>query len=485
MSTREQHARCPGFGDFQTPLELASEICRLVSRRRFKPASIFEPSCGTGHFLLAALDQFPAAGQALGVEINPAHACAAIASLRDRGHAHRASVIQASFFDAGWAPLLCDLAEPIAVVGNPPWVTNSELGALGSANVPIKSNFQNRSGLEAMTGKSNFDISEWMLITLVDRLAGRKALVAMLCKTAVARKVLVHAWTSGVAVRNAEIRRIDAAKLFGVSVDACVFLFELATAESARCCRVYRRLHDDQPARTVGFHDGRLIADAAAYERTKNLEGQCTYRWRSGVKHDASAVMELRQIGSSYVNGLGEDVDIEDVFLFPMFKGSELARGPDAKPTRWMLVTQISVADDTSKIQAQAPKTWAYLLRHGHALDRRASAIYRNRPRFSLFGVGDYTFAPWKVAISGFHKRLRFAIVGSFGGKPIVLDDTCCFLACRSEGEARRLASLLNSPRAQDFFTAFVFWDAKRPITIELLRRLDLAALARNPGTGD
>jgi len=32
---------------------------------------------------------------------------------------------------------------------------------------------------------------------------------------------------------------------------------------------------------------------------------------------------------------------------------------------------------------------------------------------------------------------------------------------------------------------AFIFWDAKRPITIDILKRLDLVALARELGAGD
>jgi len=44
------------------------------------------------------------------------------------------------------------------VIGNPPWVTNSELGSINSKNLPKKSNFKKNSGLEAMTGKGNFEI---------------------------------------------------------------------------------------------------------------------------------------------------------------------------------------------------------------------------------------------------------------------------------------------------------------------------------------
>jgi hypothetical protein len=68
--------------------------------------------------------------------------------------------------------------------------------------------------------------------------------------------------------------------------------------------------------------------------------------------------------------------------------------------------------------------------------------------------------------------------VGQFNGKPIVLDDTAYFLPCQTKEEAEFLARLLNSPTAQEFFRAFVFWDTKRPITAELLRRPDLRKLS-------
>ena len=100
------------------------------------------------------------------------------------------------------------------------------------------------------------------------------------------------------------------------------------------------------------------------------------------------------------------------------------------------------------RIKREAPRTWDYLQSHADRLDARASSIYRNRPRFSVFGVGPYSFAPWKVAISGFYKRLDFRCVGPVEDKPVVLDDTCYFLPCRTEHDARLLAELLNYSQA-------------------------------------
>ena len=80
---------------------------------------------------------------------------------------------------------------------------------------------------------------------------------------------------------------------------------------------------------------------------------------------------------------------------------------------------------------------------------------------------------------------MDFVAIGSSAGKPIVLDDTCRFVPCEAENESRYAGSILNSTIAQEFLSAFVFWDAKRPITIDLLNKLDLVALAQELGSRD
>ena len=486
MASEMLVSKADEFGDFQTPDALAAQACRLLSGRGIRPASLLEPNCGVGNFLLAASDHFPMLTTGLGVDINGDHVLSVKQKLCSRPYADKMKVLQANFFDVDWNDILRDLPEPILVIGNPPWVTNSTLGALGSTNLPKKSNFQNLNGLEALTGKSNFDISEWMLIKLLELMAGRTATMAMLCKTAVARKVLVYAWKNNINLTDSEIHPIDAAASFGAAVDACLLVCSLSPGSHNQDCRVYRRLGNPELTATIGYHDGQLVADISAFQRWRHLGGgDELYKWRSGVKHDCSKVMELRKEGNRYRNGLDELIELEGNYLYPMLKSSEITKGRSNEPTRWMLITQKVVSGETSVIRVVAPKTWEYLERRGDFLDRRASSIYRNRPRFSIFGVGDYTFARWKVAISGFYKQLNFATIGPFAEKPVVLDDTSYFLACQSEQEARSVADLLNSQPAREFFAAFVFWDAKRPITIDILRRLDLSALACELGSED
>ena len=483
MRRRKKTDHVAEYGDFQTPLPLARRACELLARCNVNPATIVEPTCGIGNFLIAALEQFPGASRIIGLDVNALHMETLRSRLGERSEATKVQTIEDSFFDVDWGALLGDLPDPLLVIGNPPWVTNTELGTLGSSNLPKKTNFKNHTGFEALTGKSNFDISEWMLLQFLEWLDGRNAAMAMLCKTVVARKVLRHAWKRDVHLSHSALYSIDANASFGAAVDACFLLCEFSSWANHEAT-VYPSIVAKEPANVLGYREGNLVADITRYEQWEHLNGKTeAYRWRSGIKHDCAKVMELRKEGQLYRNGFQELVDLEDDYVYPMLKGSEISNGRTKCPKRYMLVTQQSIGEDTLVIKERAPKTWRYLQLHADVLDRRKSSIYRKRPQFSVFGVGDYSFSPWKVAIPGFYKKLDFVAIGNFAGKPIVLDDTCCFVPCATEGESRYIGSILNSTIAQEFLSAFVFWDAKRPITIDLLSKLDLAALAQELGS--
>ncbi len=482
MASKNQNTR--EFGDFQTPPQLAREVCSLLAEKGWAPASVLEPTCGQGNFLDAALTTFPTIENAVGIDVNAHHIAQARSILQPTQDRIALDIRQEDFFAVDWKYLLDRLPEPLLVLGNPPWVTNSALSSLDSANLPKKSNFQKRRGIDAITGKSNFDISEWMLLQVLDWIDGKQAAMAMLCKTSVARKVLAHAWKRHSPMIEAEIYRIDAAANFGAAVDSCLLIIAATPSAQPSRCQVHDSLDERSNATVLGYENGHLLADAAACATWRHLEGNGPRKWRSGIKHDCSRVMELRETGGQYRNGLGETVILESDYLYPMRKSSDLAQPDETHPSRYMLVPQRFVGESTEPIEQRAPQTWQYLENHAEHLDRRASTIYRNRPRFSIFGVGDYSFAPWKVAVSGFYKDLHFKAVGPSSGKPVVFDDTCYFLPCESQAEAVATADMLNSQVVREFFSAFAFWDAKRPITVELLQRLDLFALARELGQG-
>ena len=432
---------------------------------------------------MACLENFPATKKVIAADINAEYVSSLQSLLYRDPCKPNARVFCGDFYVSDWARLVQELEDPVLIIGNPPWVTNAGLSVIGGCNLPAKSNFQNHTGLDALTGRSNFDVSEWMLIRESEWLNGRQGTLAMLCKTAVGRKVLFEAWKRAMQISLSDIFLIDAAQYFGAAVDACLLVVNFSPSIRTTECSVYRSLQDDASSSTFGLRDGRLVSDISAYERWEFLSGQDERKWRSGIKHDCAELMELRSVGGGfYANGLGQRVELEEKYLYPMLKGSQLANRGPILLDRWMLVPQRSIGDDTSVIKDLAPKTWQYLQAHERRLERRASSIYKGRPKFSVFGVGEYSFAPWKVAISAFYKKLDFKVVASVDGKPVVFDDTCYFLPCQSQEEAECLARLLKSAPAREFYNALIFWDAKRPITNDVLRQLDLFAVAREVG---
>lgn len=471
------------FGDFQTPRDLAEQSAKIISQSGFKPNTVLEPTCGKGSFLFSAIEAFPESKKFIGVDINKEHLkYAQEKALRDYANVP-IEFLHGDFFELDWTEILKRLSEPILIVGNPPWVTSSELGLLQSSNLPEKSNFQCRKGLEALTGKSNFDISEWMILRYLEWLQGRKGMVAVLCKTAVARKVLKYAWKENYSLHSARIYKIDALKHFSASVDACFFVMNCSKQLGLKDCGVFGNLSDLKPSTKIGYQDGVVVFDVSLYNKWKSLKGiDKAYVWRSGVKHDCAKVMELKRTEHGFCNGFGKDVELEDTYVFPLFKSSDIANGDDRKRKNFMLVTQRSIGEDTSHIKNDAPKTWEYLKSHERLFAKRASSIYRNRPSFSVFGVGDYTFAPWKVAISGFYKKLNYKLVGPVNNCPAIFDDTVYFLSAWSKEEAGFLLDILCSVPAREFYSSMIYWSDKRPITIDLLKRLNLQKLASELG---
>lgn len=388
----------------------------------------------------------------------------------------RVEVKQGDFFKFDWGGLLRNLDGNVLVLGNFPWVTNSQQGAIGGENLPKKRNFQNRSGLEALTGRSNFDISEWMLIQAAMWLSQRVGYIAMLCKTAVARKLLSHLHSNHIGLEYSAIYGIDAKQYFDVSVEACLLVCKFTPEARNYDYEVFPRL-DSTISQRVGHRNGLTVRDLDTFEKLSYLHGESEFKWRSGVKHDSSDIMELRVVSGGYMNGLGEIVDIEPTYLFPLVKGSDVANNRIHTTQRYVLVTQKYVGEPTSIIKTGAPKTWDYLEAHTQYLDNRKSKIYQGNPRFSVFGVGDYTFAPWKIAICGLYKSLNFQLVGQIQDKPVVFDDTVYFISFDSKEEAKRVWDLLTSPPVQDFLSALIFWDEKRPIKTSILNRLNIKHL--------
>lgn len=468
------------MGDYQTPPELARQVLAALWACRRGWPRVLEPTCGKGVFIDALVGRDPPPREIQALELQE-HYVRLARETAIRNPSVRVIVTRGNIFDFDLRDgLQWRESGPLLIVGNPPWVTNSELGAIGSANLPKKRNLKRLAGIEALTGESNFDVAEFIWIKILRQLGHLRPTIALLCKTSVARNVLKFCSDTGIPIRPLFLRKIDAARWFGTAVGACLFCVEAGAEEVAYTVPVYPSLEALEPETTIGVVRGRLVADVGAHGASAFADGKCTLPWHQGVKHDAAAVMELSRDQQGLLrNALGEEVDAEPRFVFPLAKGSDLFRGRVRTANRFVLVTQKHLGENTTLLKRSAPRLWAYLNRHAEFFERRKSSIYRRRPPFAMFGIGDYSFAKYKVGVSGLHKSPVFRLLGPVEDRPVLLDDTCYFLACRNALQAALISSLLNSPDCLDLLRSLVFTDSKRPITKRVLARIDLGAILR------
>ena len=300
------------LGDWQTSDDLAHEAVRVLARTGERWNRILEPTCGTGSFLRAAVDEFGSDVDIIGLDIQQEHLDKARASLAPDS-ALRLWKEDIFGVDLAGLPWRAD-GGPTLVLGNPPWVTNSELSSLGSLNRPVRSNIKGLSGMDAITGASNFDIAEYIIIKSLAELAADQPTLAMLVKTSVARRVIEHAYVHDWPVRRASLHRFDARVEFGASVDACLFIMALDGMSDRVRVPVYPTLRSEDPETVMGFGRGKLVADTDSYEEVEFADGESPVMWRQGIKHDAAKLMELAPSptdAGSLTNGFGEEVDVE------------------------------------------------------------------------------------------------------------------------------------------------------------------------------
>ena len=290
------------FGDFQTPIELAQIVTQKLVSLEVKPDIVIEPTCGIGNFLLASSNTFKSATKLIGIEINPLYLEQA-KNNKFLMNDPRITIRQENFFNFKWLSLANSFQGKILVLGNFPWVTNSRQGLIEGKNLPQKSNFQNHQGLNAITGNSNFDISEWMLIKTIDWLQEHDAYLAMLCKTSVARKILNYIRSKQLNLSYCATYEIDTKKYFKANVQSCLLFCKFGDLKKQYYCDVFSNINSVNYQK-IGYYNKILVRDLEAFSRVSFLfVNKTTTPWRSGIKHDCSKVMELSKSNYGLING--------------------------------------------------------------------------------------------------------------------------------------------------------------------------------------
>ncbi len=456
------------YGDYQTPIDFAEKICRyLKDYHHIRPTAVVEPTCGVGNFLKSSL--LFDANEYYGIEINPEY-CERCRNFIDDS---KVNVINTDFFDFSSKDLIKDKRQ-ILVIGNPPWITNSTLSVLSSDNLPVKANFKKLKGIDAITGASNFDICEYIILKLINEYINTNTIISMICKTSVARNIFKELKRKYIAFVSCDILEFDASKIFGINASACVLVIQLSDKLfSSDICNVYDFECPDIIKSQFGYLNGQFYSNLDTDIDIVNFDGRCCFEWRQGVKHDCSKVMELTIQNGTLQNGKKDEVQIEDDIVFPLIKSSMFKSPVIHSFSKFVIVTQKKAREDTEHLEQEVPKTWEYLNDNIELFEKRKSSIYHGAPLFSMFGVGDYSYSKYKVGVSGFYKQPLFSVLYSDDNKPVMTDDTSYFICFDSYDLAYVAMLLLNSKKVQGFLKSITFLDAKRPYTKKVLERID------------
>lgn len=477
------------YGDFQTNMNLTILATNWLNGQDISPNIVIEPTCGKGNFIIAALQTYPNLEKIIGVEIYLPYIWETKFNIIEfylsnpRDEKPNIEINHFNVFDFDFKQVAKDcVKKEVLIIGNPPWVTNAKLGGLESDNLPTKSNFKKHSGLDAMTGKGNFDIGEYITLMMFDAFQYSNGYFAFLVKNAVIKNVVFDQKQRSYSIANLQKLTIDSKKEFNVSVEAALFFCQLNKAPEYTCTEFNFYAHSRNltalPVGSFGWVGDKFVSDIGHYGYSSDIDGVCPFEWRQGVKHDLSSIMEFERVNGHYVNGLQEEIKLEEDLVYGMLKSSDLKLTVIDSTRKYTIITQKKVGQDTSFIKKRFPETYAYLLRNKSKFDLRKSSIYNNKPDYSIFGIGDYSFAPYKITISGLYKTYSFNLVMPQNGKPLMLDDTCYLLGFDNIEFAAYTLILLNSEKTEALLKSITFPDAKRVFTKDILMRIDLYKLA-------
>jgi hypothetical protein len=192
-------------------------------------------------------------------------------------------------------------------------------------------------------------------------------------------------------------------------------------------------------------------------------------RPRQGVNtcggNRALVFTELRRLGGERVEArsaaLGA-VILPRRFLYPLI-GREQFADPSAPPRRHVLL-----ACDEATGQPLSPPSVAreplladYLHRARPLLERRAGRLLSRWPErgiwWALLGVGPYSFAPFKVAWRAYGQdTFEPQLFDGLEGRPWQGDQALhAYLPCETRDEAEKLLNALSDPRVTEYLRAF------------------------------
>ena len=481
------------LGEYYTPRGIAelavdSIDCDLGDSR------VLDPGCGAGIFLAAAidakrsvLDTTPAetvdriVGSVVGIDLNPVAVktaklayLLAVADLLTETERDRLSV---PVFLTDALGLTRDdeirfRGEPAdttfdALVGNPPWIPWERLPSTikdaWRREYVTDLGLKPHDGVEARLGHSNDDVSVPYAFTCIHRYLREGGEAAFVLKRGLVRgpagTVLRRLRVGDRRLRLRRVHDFAALDPFpDAGAGAALYAF---TADGEPEMPVPTTVWRANDGGTVSFASAAALRDSAATVETelvplddedwttawvradlaREAQGACAHEIRHGLKDDAAAVF-----------GLDRDdlAAVETARVFPYLRSRHVRKfgltGHDLR----LVPADRAGEDNEAELRERYPGTYDYLATHRETLLDRSSAWLDRGPFYTQFGLGPYTWAPYKVVWCRLGFKPDFAVASTrsdadLGEKTVVPGDHYMFVATDDRREAHFLCALLNS----------------------------------------
>lgn len=221
-----------------------------------------------------------------------------------------------------------------------------------------------------------------------------------------------------------------------------------------------------------------LTGKPLALKAAKKVIGKSDYVAHEGVNAGGASGVYWVDIISERPNGLviisnitdgikrkveSIEMAIEPDLLYPLLKGSSIKRWI-AEPSAYILMAQDPKKRrgiDEHEMKSRYPKTYLYLKRFEDVLRERKSRgitdmIKKGAPFYTMFSVGSYTFAPYKVVWPNMGaSEIISAVISKKDGKIILPQHIVTLVGCDSADEAHYICALMNSKVANYSLQAY------------------------------
>jgi len=487
-----------GTGDFQTAYPLALEVTkRTLGGQEFE--SGLDPTCGTGAFLLSLLSlqsrRDSRDTRIVGVERNPESASVAwfLCSIaRDLLSLETSAVIECADVN-DFATHTFGRQRFDVIVGNPPWVTWTDLSHEDKRRWTRRDlrdyEFVEGSGMERALGVSNKDVAPAIVLRVLQELGDLQARFGFLFKKGQMNMPAMRSFRegriphrSGRTLGITEVLVVESQGNFiggeHLQTEGWIGQLDLNPAASILIRSARNRENKWQITnqrelvpRRVPSGDCVLVPAESQLRLGKR---RAPVEIRHGVKHDCREVFEISEATAEV---------LEWECTYPVVKSRHV--GPNGWGGEYdLLLLPNRALRDLSELEfsRKFPHAYRYLSDHKSRLEARKSQWVGATTFYDVFGVGDYTFKPYKVAWVRLGWKPRFVVLepvrlANGERKPVIPSDHFLFIPTNNKEYAWRLSELLNSTPYQETLE-ILSPKGKSSLPKRLIQNLDLPSEA-------